>query len=164
MFDDKRSQELLEEIVRELRVNNVLLYKIKEIVNQPKVMAIKFRQGDIMSAAAVALNVGQTVQAIPVENNADGSVFVFNPANIVWSAQNPAIASVAAANNPDGSTVVTAVGPGVAQIGVADTVTGLSAVATVTVNPVTPPGPTSMSIQFGTPSGGPTPTTAAVKK
>lgn len=105
-----------------------------------------------MSAAAVALNVGQTVQAIPVETNADGSNFQFSPANIQWSVQDGTVCSVGPTNTTDGSTVVTALKAGTTQIGVADTVTGLSATATVTVNPTTPPGPTSMSIKFGTPA------------
>lgn len=146
MFDDKRSQDFLRDIIRELE-------RIYDLLNRPNRLQIQFlsSNGDIMSAAAVALNVGQTVQAIPVETNADGSNFTFNPANIVWSAQNAAVASVGP-TAADGSTTVTAVAAGTAQIGVADTVTGLSAVATVTVNPVTPPGPTSMSIKFGTPA------------
>lgn len=104
-----------------------------------------------MSAAAVALNVGQSVSAVPVETNADGSNFVFTPANIVWSVQDNTVVNQGV-NNPDGSVSFTGLKAGVTQVGVADTVTGLSATGSITVNAVTPPGPTSMSITFGTPT------------
>lgn len=155
MSDDKRSQGLLEAILRELIF-------IHDIINRPTKAKIIFRKGDTMSAAAVTLNIGQVVPASPVETNADGSNFAFNPANIEWSVQNPAICSQGP-NNPDGSVDFTALTAGVTQVGFSDSATGLSAQGTITVNPAVT-GPTSASIVFGTPTTPVTPAAAQVKK
>jgi hypothetical protein len=151
MEEDKRSHHILEEILKQLKVNNLLLYKIEQSVNRPTVAYIKFGRGHNMSAAAVALNVGQSVPAAPVETNADGSNFVFDPTKIIWSIQDSTVCSMSA-NNPDGSVSFTALKAGVTQVGFSDSATGLSATGTITVNAVTPPGPTSASIKFGTPA------------
>lgn len=144
MDDDKRSQHLLREIIKELE-------RIYKLLNKPNRMSIQFIQGDFMSAAAVALNVGQSVSAVPVETNADGSNFVFDPTKIVWSVQDNTVVSQGP-NNPDGSVSFTGLKAGSTQVGVADTATGLSAVGVITVNAVTPPEPTNMAIKFGTPA------------
>lgn len=104
-----------------------------------------------MSAAAVTLNLGQSVVATPVETNADGSNFVFDPTKITWSVQDNTVVSQGA-NNPDGSVSFTSLKAGTTAVGFSDSATGLSATGTITVNPVTPPGPTSASIKFGTPT------------
>lgn len=143
-FEDKKELHLLREILEELK-------KIKYLLSRPVRGEIIFGD-DCMSAAAVVLNLGQSVPAKFVQFNADGSVFTGNPADVVWSVQDGTIVDVSNVQ-PDGSVIVKSVAAGTTNIGAADKTTGISAVGSVTVNtPPPPPGPVSGQIQFGTPT------------
>lgn len=139
----REERDYLKDIARDF--NRFLRILLEEINKQPTTMSISFNGEETMDTTLVLVPVTPQT-AVATENNADGSVFVFNPLNLEWSAEDETIINVS--KNTDGSALVTPLKAGVTQLGVADTATGLSALATVTVTGGTVTGPTSMVINW----------------
>jgi hypothetical protein len=85
-----------------------------------------------VSPATASLNVGGTVQLSAVAKDSAGTALTGRP--VAWSSSDPSVAAVSSGG------VVTAVGPGTAQV--AARVDGVSGAATVTVASIAPPSDT----------------------
>lgn len=96
----------------------------------------------------VTLNVGQSVVATPVETDAAGLSFPIVAANIVWATTGGFTSVVA---NADGTATFTGTAAGTDTATVTDSVYGLTASDSITVNAVADV-PTSISISWGTPA------------
>lgn len=81
---------------------------------------------------------------VPVETKADGTVFQFDPAQIVWSVQDPSVLSFT--QNADGTAQFKPVGVGTTQIAVVDQATQATKIVQGTVTPGVQPN--TMDINF----------------
>src|SRR6266850_2836636 len=88
----------------------------------------------------------QSVSASIAETDAAGQPVTFDPANITWTVNDPAIAALT--QNPDGSASFKALTVGTTTVGVSDSGSGLSAQDTLTV---TASAATALVISFGNP-------------
>jgi len=163
--EDKGAHRRLDDIINVLNEVLWINNQIYSLLNKPNKMFIEWhhphhhhnRQNigelKVMTSNDVQLNLKApfgTNEGVPVELNADGSNFIFDPANIAWAAQDSTIASFV--QNTDGSADFTPLLAGSTGVAVSDRVTGLSTQGTLTVVGAITTGPVSMSIAWQNPT------------
>lgn len=138
---ERRVEHLLERILKGLEL-------IYNLLNKPTNLAIEFinKQGEATMDVTLVNSPTASALGVAVETNADGSPFTPDPTKIVWSVEDQTVLSFTP--NADGTCLFKPLKVGVSKVGVSDSATGLSAVATATVTTGTGGGPTTMEIQF----------------
>jgi hypothetical protein len=126
---------------------------VKEEEKTPTKLDVSWKVKGVykMSTAAIPLNLDATSNAVGsvTELNSDGSVYVYNPANIQAAVQDPTVVS-AVVNSTTGAVTVTPLKVGSTQVAVNDSGTGISSPSyTFTVTqPTTGPTPASLSVAW----------------
>jgi hypothetical protein len=158
MFEDRHEEEW--DLDKRLDRIIHLLEKIYRLENRPNRMIILWTtpqhdatiEDNTLMANDVTLNLTAPFgsnQGVPVEINADGTTFVFDPTTVAWAVQDSTVASFV--SNPDGSATFTPLKAGSTGVAVSDSKTGLSAQGTLTVTGGVSGGPVSMSINWVVP-------------
>lgn len=137
------------------------LHLLKEILKQEKknynlindrfpIMHISFKlhhhkcEGKLDMDLQLVLSPTAGALGTPVETKADGTPFVFDPTQIVWSVKDPTIVSFA--QNADGTAQFKPLAVGTTQVGVVDKATGAVKTVNATVSAGTQPN--MMDITF----------------
>lgn len=146
-----KTEESLRLLVKLVDEQNEILVKLYYHF-VPNKLEIKFshvKKGVIdMSSPSVTLNLTATASVIAsVAETQGGQPFTYNPAHIVWSAQNSGIVNFTT-DPTTGNTKITPVIVGTTQIGAVDTDTNATAVGTVTVEMVN----NVLTMSFGVPT------------
>ncbi len=122
---------VLENIEREQDLTNISLESLYNLLSQPTHITIEW-SGDIMADNSIALSPTAKAVATPTENNADGSVFTFNPADIQYAVQDPTVASFVV-DPATGVATFTPLQVGATQVAVTDATTGATGSSLLTV-------------------------------
>src|SRR5579859_57398 len=94
-------------------------------------------KGDIVMDAQFTLTPSTPLLATPVEKKGDGTVFQYDPTQLVYSVKDPTIVSFA--ENADGTALFTPLAVGSTLVGLVDKATGAQVVVNATVTQGTLP-------------------------